>query len=258
MQDPNTNINTARLDDLVHAIAEARRSLQNWQDKRTEAMIRLDSFAYDVQKVEEERGRMEQKLLDLKHESQSQAKIYQSHVGELTDQMQLLKLETENLRNEILDKNMVIESLHKEIEAQKVLRGQLVQQHSQKQNELRSELEVKFANQIWDLKMKNESVAAQLLESSERCAAAETQVERLERELSQIRSHMMGILQGAPDSAPRKQAPAGASASPGPVEPSKKAELETQTIQSVAGAAADPSNLDGSPSVEDYLTRLGY
>jgi hypothetical protein len=134
----------------------------------------------------------------------------------------------------------------------------LVQQHSQKQNELRSELEVKFANQIWDLKMKNESVAAQLLESSERCAAAETQVEKLERELSQIRSHMMGILQAAPDTAPRRQAPAGASVFAGPVEPSKKAELETQAIQSVAGAVADPANLDGSPSVEDYLKRLGY
>jgi chromosome segregation ATPase len=258
MHDPHLSVNSARLDDLVQAIADARRSLQNWEDRRTEALIRLDSFAYDVQKVEEERARSDQRILDLKHEAQAQAKIYQSHVGELTDQMQLLKLETENLRNEILDKNMLIESLHKEIEGQKVLRGQLVQQHSQKQNDLRAELEVKFSNQIWDLKMKNESIAAKLLESTERCAAAETEVEKLERELAQIRSHMMGILQSNPagaESKPRKN-PAQSEAS---AEPSKKAEMETQTIQSVAGATAgNPHESAAAPSVEDYLRRLGY
>jgi chromosome segregation ATPase len=262
MQDPNMNINSARLDDLVHAIAEARRSLQNWQDKRTEAMIRLDAFAYDVQKIEEDRARMDQKISDLKHETQSQAKIYQSHVGELTDQMQLLKLESENLRNEILDKNMVIESLHKEIEAQKVLRGQLVHQHAQKQNELRAELEVKFANQIWDLKMKNESLASQLLDSSERCASSETQVEKLERELAQIRSHMMGILQAAPSGAGAEAHPRRASTTSGAqaMELSKKAEFETQTIQSVsgAGASAESASHSAAPTVDDYLKRLGY
>jgi chromosome segregation ATPase len=198
-------------------------------------------------------------------------------VGELTDQMQLLKLETENLRNEILDKNLMIESLHKEIEAQKVGRGQLVQQHAQKQNEIRAEIEVKFSNQIWDLKMKNESIAAQLLESSNRCAEAETKVERLERELSQIRGHMMGILQGTNEaagaSAKRHASAAPAAATSNDSEAANdpvissasgaaysakeksRSSIETLTIQSVSDAAATESN---EPSVNDYLKRLGY
>ncbi len=258
MHEQNLNVNTARLDDLVNTISEARRSLQNWQDKRTEALIRLDAFAYDVQKIEEERARTELKILELKQDANGQAKIYQSHVSELTDQMQLLKLETENLRNEILDKNLVIESLHKEIESQKVLRGQLVQQHAQKQNDLRAELEVKFSNQIWDLKMKNEGVAAQLLESSERRAEAETKVEKLERELTQIRSHMMGILQSNP--AQGFESTIAASSKKAPVEKasvSKKTESETQTIQSIAEQGLH-LNSNEAPSVDDYLKRLGY
>jgi len=171
----------------------------------------------------------------------------------------------------------MIESLHKEIEAQKVGRGQLVQQHAQKQNEIRAEIEVKFSNQIWDLKMKNESIAAQLLESSNRCAEAETKVERLERELSQIRGHMMGILQGTNEaagaSAKRHASAAPAAATSNDSEAANdpvissasgaaysakeksRSSIETLTIQSVSDAAATESN---EPSVNDYLKRLGY
>ena len=80
MQDASTTISTARLNELMTAISEARQSFQNWQDQRTEALIRLDAFSIDVQKIEEEKVRLEQRLVDANKETGAQAKIYQTQI----------------------------------------------------------------------------------------------------------------------------------------------------------------------------------
>ena len=91
MQDAGSTITTARLNDLVNSISEARRSLQNWQDQKTEALIRLDAFTYDVQKIEDDRLRIVERHEALLRESETHYAIYQKQIGELSDQLQILK-----------------------------------------------------------------------------------------------------------------------------------------------------------------------
>ncbi len=259
MQDSSLNQN--RLDDLIHTISEAKRSLNNWQDKRTEALIRLDSFTYDIQMIGEEKKRNADAINELKVEIQNQAKVYQSHVSDLTDEMQLLKLENENLRNEVLDKNLNLESMAKEIENQRLMREQQSKLNGERMNELRMESEQKTAQMIEEYKTQNDFLNVKVVEMARLKAETEMRAERLEREIVQIRSHMLNVLEVNQSgfNEKKKQEPqvAAAPATPqfnpdGSLKTTPAVDLSMQEVKRLRAVEIEPD------SVEDYLKRLGY
>ena len=251
MQDSNLNQN--RLDDLINTISEAKKSLNNWQDRRTEALIRLDSFTYDIQQIGEEKKRSNHAIEELKQEIQAQAKVYQSHVSDLTDQMQLLKLENENLRNEVLDKNLSLDSMVKEIENQRLIRDQQTKLNSEKMSELRGEMEVRAEQQIEEYKRQNEFLNVKVVDLARTKAELEMRSERLEREISQIRSHMLNVLEVNQNGFQEKKKPETiAMNSDGTLRTTPATDLSMQEVKKLRAVEIEPD------SVEDYLKRLGY
>ena len=258
MQDSSLNQN--RLDDLIHTISEAKRSLNNWQDKRTEALIRLDSFTYDIQMIGEEKKRNADAINELKTEIQNQAKVYQSHVSDLTDEMQLLKLENENLRNEVLDKNLNLESMAKEIENQRLMREQQSKLNADRMSEVRMEAEHKTAQMIEEYKTQNDFLNVKVVEMARLKAEVEMRAERLEREIVQIRSHMLNVLEVNQSGFNERKKPethAAAPAAPqfnsdGSLKTTPAVDLSMQEVKRLRAVEIEPD------SVEDYLKRLGY
>jgi chromosome segregation ATPase len=258
MQDSSLNQN--RLDDLINTISEAKRSLNNWQDKRTEALIRLDSFTYDIQMIGEEKKRNADALTELKNEIQSQAKVYQSHVSDLTDEMQLLKLENENLRNEVLDKNLNIESMIKEIENQRLMREQQAKLSAERLSEVRMEADSKAEQMIEEYKTQNDFLNVKVVEMARLKAETEMRAERLEREIVQIRSHMLNVLEVNQSGFNEKKKPAANNAVPaapvynsdGSLKTTPATEVSMQEVKKLRAVEIEPD------SVEDYLKRLGY
>jgi chromosome segregation ATPase len=250
MQDSNLNQN--RLDDLINTISEAKRSLNNWQDKRTEALIRLDAFTYDIQMIEEEKKRATDAMVELKNEIQSQAKVYQGHVNELTDQMQLLKLENDNLRNEILNKNLNVEALNKELENQHAIREQQAKLNADKLVEIRNEAEAKAVELIAEYKSQNEILNARLIEITRGKDEAEKRAERVERDIVQIRSHMLNVLEVNQSGFPEKKKVNLAVNSDGTPRATPATDLSMQEVKKLRAVEIEPDSL------EDYLKRLGY
>jgi len=240
MQDANTTISTARLNELMTAISDARQSFQNWQDQRTEALIRLDAFSFDVQKIEEEKVKLEQRLLEAKKETDAQAKIYQTQIQELTDILQLHKFEIEGFKNSLVAKDRVIEAQKKEMENQKRMKDQLVEVHNTRISELESEYEKRHAETLSEEKSIQEGLSAELIEMSKRKADVEVKIEKLERELNHIRSHMIGLLH------PKSVTAAAAAEKSDHIDPFS----ETHTIRTTPNS--------GAATVDDYLKRLGY
>jgi chromosome segregation ATPase len=237
MQDASFSaISTSRLNDLIDSISGARRSLEEWQNQKTEALIKLDSFSYDILKIEEERNRMAESLESTKRESENEARIYQGQVAELTDQLQILKFELEGLKGQGTEKDLSIDALKKEIANQDRVREQLIAQHAKNI----AELETLFEKRQNDLRSQEkkiqESLGAQLTEMTQRKIEAEAKIERLERDLGSIRTQMLGILHPQ----------AGES-----VKSNYRVEsgTETQTIQALSKT---------DTTVDDYLKRLGY
>ena len=237
MQDASFSaISTSRLNDLIESISDARRSLEEWQNQKTEALIRLDSFSYDILKIEEERNRMADSLESVRREAENEARIYQGQIAELTDQLQLLKFELEGARGQCTEKDLSIDALQKEITNQDRVREQLIAQHAKNLAELEALFEKRNQEMRAQEKKIQESLGAQLTEMTQRKIEAEARIERLERDLGSIRTQMLGILH--PQSS--ETAKAGSRV---------ESVMETHTIQSLSKS---------DTTVDDYLKRLGY
>lgn len=241
MQDANLNL--TRIDDLMNTINEARKSLQNWQDKRTEALIHLDSFTFDIKRIEEERQNAKDTISSLQREIENQTKIYQSHISDLTDQMQLLKLETENLKSSVVDKDVRIETLEKEVENQKLIRDQERMKYDERLSEAKGEVELRLANQIFDLKMRNEGLASELKEIMDQRNAAAGRADRVQQELDAIRNQVLNVLHTKSSSDETPTPP------PAPRMDMRNESAEPKRLKAVEVEA---------PSVDEYLKRLGY
>ncbi len=238
MQDANVSVSTNRLNELLSAISEARQSLQNWQDQKTEAMIRLDAFAYDVQKIEEEKAKLELSVVEARKETEAQAKLFQFQIQELTDALQMHKYEMEGLKHSLKDKDLSIEALKKEMEGQNRLKEQLVATHNKRISELESEYEKRHSQTLASEKKVQEGLSAELLEMSKRRSESESKVEKLEREINYIRSNMIGLLNPKllnPETVDQEEVDSFS---------------ETHTIRTTANS--------GAATVDDYLKRLGY
>ena len=279
MQD--SNLNQSRLDDLINTISEAKRSLNNWQDRRTEALIRLDAFTYDIQRIGEEKKKSVEAIAELKNEIAAQAKIYQSHVNDLTDDMQLLKLENENLRNEVLERNLSIDAMAKEVENQSLIREQQINIGVAKLNEVRAEMEARISEvrnetearadqEIQEYHSQNEFLNAKVVEMARQKSEIEMRAERLEREIVQIRSHMLNVLEvnqtglGSGNKAKYETSaskPRGFTEAPLPAaydsqqpgsKPTPGTEISMADVKKLRAVEIEPD------SVDEYLKRLGY
>jgi chromosome segregation ATPase len=237
MQDASFSaISTSRLNDLIDSISEARRSLEEWQNQKTEALIRLDSFSYDIQKIEEERNRMAEGLEGAKRESENESRIYQGQIAELTDQLQMLKFELEGMKGQCTEKDLSIDALKKEIGNQDRVKEQLIAQNTKNLAELEALFEKRQEELRIQEKKIQENLGAQLSEMTQRKVEAETKIERLERDLGNIRTQMLGILH------PQAQ-------ESGKSVVRLDSGTETHTIQSISKS---------DTTVDDYLKRLGY
>jgi chromosome segregation ATPase len=238
MQDANFSVSTHRLNELLSALSDARQSLQNWQDQRTEAMIRLDSFAFDVQKIEDEKARLEKALEAAKNETEKQAKLFHDQFQEMSDLIQMHKLEIDGFKHALKDKDIALEALRNEMENQERLKEQMVEAHNKRLSELESEYEKRHAQTLAGEKLVQEGLSAELLEMSKRRSDAEEKAEKLEREINYIRSNMIGLLN------PKMLSPAR--------ESRKEDDFlsETPTIRTTSNS--------GAATVDDYLKRLGY
>jgi chromosome segregation ATPase len=237
MQDASTIISTARLNELVNSISEVRRSLEVFQDRKTEALIGLDSFTYDIQKIEEERNRLRSQVEDARSEAEQQAGIFQDQIRELTDQLQILKFENESLKGEITTRELSIQGLVAEVEHQKKLRGQQQEAHERQVAALEDAHQKAIADAIEAEKKIQFGLGAQISELIQQRDEAEVRLAAAERDLSQIRTNMLGILQGSTGTNAKGK---------GRTDPSR----DTKTIQALSQ--------ENSSTVDDYLKRLGY
>jgi hypothetical protein len=199
------NLKTNRLDELLGTITEARKSLQNWQDQRTEALIQLDALSYDIRQIEEEKNRSAELITALKAEIEDRAKVYQSHVESITDQMQLLKVEKEDVSNSL---NEAIERLQKQLDESELQRNrqreseaEIVATWEKRLAEQKADFEVRYAEQQHRHREQVEGLNTEintLLEKIEilKSQAAETEMraDRNDRDLQVFRSQMMNLL----------------------------------------------------------------
>lgn len=273
-----TNSNTFsvnRLDELMNTIKNARTSLNEWQDKRTQALISLDAFTYDIKMIEEEKNRSEAALQEVKNELKSQVRVYQSHINELTDEVQLLKLENENLKNEGLAKDLVIENQLKEIENQKLIHEQWVNQQEERDQAIRADVEAKFSHEAWELQLKNDALNAHLLEANERRIDYKNRCDRLELEIMQIRTQMINALKPGGHHSNLSTSLSGDGGDSGAVSESSGYMNASRVATSGSSTEKKSNSKDStrismeevkrlrpvaaeSESVDEYLKRMGY
>lgn len=199
------NLKTNRLDELLGTITEARKSLQDWQDKRTEALIQLDALSYDIRQIEEEKNRSAELIAALKNEIEDRAKVYASHVESITDQMQLLKVEKEEMA---ISLNEAIDRLQKQLDESELQRNrqreseaEIVSTWELRLAEQRSDFEVRYAeqhnrhrDQVESLNLEINSLLEKIEVLKAQVAEAEIRGDRNDRELQVFRSQMMNLL----------------------------------------------------------------
>ena len=252
-------MNSNRLDDLLSTIDDAKKSLTNWQDKRTEALIRLDAFTYDIKMLEEEKKKSSTMIVDLKKELQNHAKVYQSHVSDLTDQLQVLKFEIEIFKNDVLDKSLTIQHQQLELDSQKAIRDQMTQTHQEKLSqmaqanqdklaEMRADMELRLQNQTWEYRVRNEDLASRVSDIAKQKIEVELKAERLEKEMAQMRAHMMNMLDVKNFGELETRPPAAEA----PVKKTVNTDFSMQEVKKLRAVEFEPD------SVEEYLKRLGY
>jgi chromosome segregation ATPase len=137
------------------------------------------------------------------------------------------------MKSELTTRELSIQGLSAEVEHQKRLRGQQQEQQEQHIAALEESHRKATSDAIEGEKKIQFSMAAKISELTQQRDEAETRLAAVERDLSHIRTNMLGILQGKGDFR--------GSASAGP---------DMSTIQAVS--KENPS------SVDDYLKRLGY
>jgi chromosome segregation ATPase len=250
-----------KLDEFLIAITEARKSLQNWNDQKTEALIRLDSLTYDMRAIEKEKREVTDTNRKILEAMSDQTREYRAHVDAMTDEVQILKMENESLRNDLKSER---ENAHAEQdtlrESFQAERDSLVSERETRrglQQELNT-LRDRTAQGVSALKEVTTQFRVAVAESE----AYANKVKQLEAELSGIRSQVMTVLRvsdvGIVESTP--------------IAHSAKVERENakvnyketmKTHQALNTSGEEPKRLqaveiESVNSVEEYLRRCGY
>jgi DNA repair exonuclease SbcCD ATPase subunit len=94
-----------KLDELLTTLEDARQSLQNWQEQRTDALMSLDAIRVDLETLEREKKEIESNLISLQVErSESETQLH-TQIIELQNQNAALVQSESNLRLTLADQN---------------------------------------------------------------------------------------------------------------------------------------------------------
>ena len=227
---------TNRLDDLIQNIAQARKSLAEWESQKTEALIQFDSLTYDLRILDDEKNKIAETNDRLRLELQDQTKIYHSHVENLSDQVQMLKIEKDEVQQELAQAKTQIQNLHEEMESRRLAFARLEIEQRTKVAEARTEVEMRMAEET--LKLRTE---------------AERRAMNFEKELNAIRGQMLNALR------PKAPFPRVASQSAAAVEataaPANIVQEVPMDMSNVLSAQESENDIE---TVESYLKRFGY
>jgi chromosome segregation ATPase len=251
----NLQENQSRVDDLMNTILEARKSLQNWEDQKTEALIKLDALTYDIRMIGEEKDRAKETATIIKKEMESEIKVYQNHVDNLSDQIQLLQIEREGLQTQLnqalLENQSHLKELARlktsELKLQDDLKNGIAAIQHETENRISAKYEQAYNEEIQMMKQQIAELSSQNQSILNQRNEAEERANRFERELGGIRSHMMSVLQVASGA----HTQAAATVNPKNVAPRPAAEpkIDSKRLRAVEIE---------STSVDEYLKRLGY
>ena len=234
---------------IQNQIQEARNSLQNWNDRRAEAMIELDSIFVENEayqkKVSEDQAAANKLIAELKTNLQKSEQDFHRHFEAYTNDMQELKLQ-----NEILSRQLktALNDLKKEKEAQK----QMEVKYLSKIAQVASETEVRMADQQYQLKTQVNNLVTELQAIRDERKTLEVKADQYEKELRVIRTQMMSFLNVTKEvTAPEVIAPIVVAADTLNTEKKPTTKLQAPAVI-VDGFTDSPT------TVNDYLKRFGY
>ena len=245
---PNDVLPLNKVDDLLTTITEARKSLEQWQDRKADALIQLDALSYDIRVIEEEKNRTRDLIADLKNELKNQAGMFQAHIDVMTDEMQLLKIEREDLLKQLEWAQIALEKQKTENEIQHDSQIRLEAIAAQKVADTRVEYEARLRDQEVQYKKQIASMVERYEYLTNEKKEYEKRSDILETELQGVRSHMMSVLRMTDTvvSAPSAAA-SGVQESPKSGTKLRAAEIDHEVSISAGGS-----------TVAEYLKRFGY
>ena len=241
---------TNRLNDISSSIEGARKAIQLWEDKRTEAMIDLDALAYDIRMLEEEKNKAYEIANQYKAQLKNQEKLYRTQVEAFSDQLQEAKLEIEKLRDAVRDANTENALIQNELQNQIQMHKNFEAEQVNVIANAKAELEIELSDLKYQYQNKTQEITEQLQAAFYQKSEAQEKVDHLEQELQSIRSQMMSALK-VNDVPTSKAANANLQSSPMLM---KKSEVSSGSNINIPDAVIAQK----TEKLEDYLKRLGY
>ena len=172
-------------------IQEARAALQNWNERRTEVMIELDSIFCEVQLLEhrsnEEISAAKETIAELNSKIAGKDNEFNLNFKAYTNEMQEMKLAKEDLSSQL-------QEAKNEIENQKQAQKKMEAAYDTKIAKMASEAEIGVADERYQLKNQVAELVAQLNSIVTEKKTIAQKAETFERELQEIRSQMMSML----------------------------------------------------------------
>ena len=172
-------------------IEAARNALHNWNDRRAEAMIELDSVFTEIEaykaKTTEEYEAAQSTIIDLRAALSKSELDFHHHFKNFTNEMQELKLANENLTRELKETS-------NEIENQKQAQKKMEAKHITQIAQVASETEIRLADQQFQLKTQVTNLVSQLQNTLNEKKVISQKADQYESELRTIRTQMMSFL----------------------------------------------------------------
>ena len=244
----NSKDQISKIDQLISTISQARKSLADWHEQKTEALIQLDSLTYDVELIRDEKNRAEETNAVLRNEIETNSKIYQAHVEALMDQIQTTRTEKDEVQRELGNAMMRIDALERDAEEKAIADAKIEANQRIRVAEARSEVEIRMADETQRLKGQIADLVTQVQLIQSEKHEAEARNMGLEKELNGIRGHMLNALRNTADIPQAAAAPAQSSA---------RTTKAAPVIYSDASKVVRDSNGDVE-TVEAFLKRFGY
>jgi hypothetical protein len=177
-------------------IEAARNALQQWNDRRAEAMIELDSIFTEVElyktQMTEAQSLADNTIGELRGKLAKSEKDFHKHFEAYTNEMQELKLTNDELTAKLKEAN-------NEIENQKQAQKKMEAKYLTKIAQVASETEVRVADQQFQLKTQITNLVAELQTTLTEKNTLAKKSDQYEVELRAIRTQMMSFLHGTKD-----------------------------------------------------------
>lgn len=259
-----TGMDHKKYHQIQNQIKEARQALQNWNDRRAEAMIELDSIFTDIEaykkEVSADQAASASLIAELKTNLEKSDRDFHKHFEVYTNDLQELKLENENLSRQLK------EALN-EVEKQKQAQKKMEVEHQSKIAQVAAETEVRVADQQYQLKTQVTNLVAELQSIQSERKSLSVKADQYEKELRAIRTQMMSFLNVTKEVAGAEvMAPIVVAANAIENAKADAAVTRNSTVNSTAKksnklkeASIIVDNMGNTPAtVNDYLKKFGY